>query len=121
MASTALHLPLLTMQLIRLEREDFNFYCPATGVPVYDEETGEPKATTVKGMWLNEIPNEPRFFCDELRAQWAAHSAIQDAVDESVDIVAFLKSVDKPDWIAFEISIFGGAICETSWTVLDLS
>ena len=121
MTSTAPHLPLLTMQLIRLEREDFNFYCPATGVPVYDEEKGEPKASTVKGIWLNELPDEPRFYCDELRAQWAAHSAIQDAIDEGVDIEVFLRRVEKPEWVAFEISIHGGAICDVSWTVLDLS
>lgn len=37
------------MQLIQLERDDWNFFCPATGEPVF-KETGEPNAATVRGV-----------------------------------------------------------------------
>ena len=59
-----------------------------------------------------------------LQAQWSAHIAIQDAADEGVDVVAFLRSVDKPNWVAFEITTCGvayGPVCSTTWTMLDLS
>jgi hypothetical protein len=58
-----------------------------------------------------------------LLPQWAAHIAIQDAADEGVDVVAFLKSVDQPGWVAFEITSCGmacGPVSSTTWTVLDL-
>ena len=81
------------MQLIQLERDDWNFFCPSTGQPV-SKDTGEPNV------------------------------AIQDAADESVDVVAFLKSVDQPGWAACENTSCGmacGPVCSTTWTVLDLS
>lgn len=111
------------MQLIQLERDDWNFFCPATGEPVF-KETGEPNAATVRGCWCHEVPDEPELRCDALKAQWAAHVAIQDAADENVDVVAFLRSVDKPGWVAFEITTCGmacGPVWSTTWTVLDLS
>ena len=46
------------MQLIQLERDDWNFFCPATGEPVF-KETGEPNASTVRGFWCHEVPDEP--------------------------------------------------------------
>jgi hypothetical protein len=111
------------MQLIQLERDDWNFFCPATGEPVF-KETGEPNAQSVRGFWCHEVPEEPELLCDELQLQWAAHLAIQDATDESFDVVSFLKSVDRPCWVAFEITTRGmacGPVCSTTWTVLDLS
>ena len=111
------------MQLIQLERDDWNFFCPATGEPVF-KENGEPNAKTVRGFWCHEVPEQPELLCDELQLQWAAHLAIQDAADESVDVVAFLKSVDMPCWVAFEITTSGmacGPVSETTWTVLDLN
>ena len=38
--------------------------------------------------------------------------------------MAFLKSLDKQGWVAFEINSCGmdcGLVCSTSWMVLDLS
>ena len=112
-----------SMQLIQLEREDWNFFCPSTGQPVFND-TGEPNASSVRGVWCHEVPDEPELLCTELQAQWAAHLAIQDAADEAVDVVAFLNSVDHPGWVAFEITTCGfacGPVSTTTWTVLDLS
>ena len=111
------------MQLIQLERDHWNFFCPATGEPVF-KETGEPNATTVRGIWCHEVPEEPDQLCDELSSLWAAHWAIQEAADEGVDVVAFLRGVNMAGWVAFEITSCGmacGPVCSTTWTVLDLS
>ena len=51
------------MQLIQLERDDWNFFCPATGEPVF-KETGEPNASTVRGFWCHEVPDEPELLCE---------------------------------------------------------
>ena len=107
------------MQLIQLEQEDWNVFCPSTGQLVFND-TGEPKASTVRGVWCHEVPDDPELLCTELQAHWA----IQDAADEVVDVVAFLNSVDHPGWVAFEITTSGfacGPVSTTTWTVLDLS
>jgi hypothetical protein len=111
------------MQLIRLERDDWNFFCPATGEPVF-KETGEPNASTVRGFWCHEVPEEPELLSEELQPHWVAHVANQDAAEEGVDVVAFLESIDQPCWVAFEITTCGfacGPVSSTTWTVLDLS
>ena len=48
------------MQLLQLERDDWNFFCPATGQPVF-KETGEANAPTLRGSWCHEVPEEPLF------------------------------------------------------------
>ncbi len=111
------------MQLIQLERKNWNFFCPSTGQPVFND-TGEPSASTVRGFWCHEVSYEPELLCTDLQAQWAAHLAIQDAADEAVDVVAFLKSVEHPGWVAFEITTCRfacGPVSTTIWTVLDLN
>lgn len=111
------------MQLIELQRDDWNFFCPSTGEPVF-KDTGEPNARSIRGLWFDEVPNEPEVLANELREAWAAHVAVQDTADEGVDIPAFLQSVDQPGWVAFAITSRGmacGPVCNTTWTVLDLS
>jgi hypothetical protein len=70
------------------------------------------------------VPDEPELLREELKAQWAAHVAIQDAAEESVDVVAFLKSVDQQGWVAFEITSCGMAcrpVCRTTCTMVALN
>lgn len=109
------------MQLIELERGDF--CCPSTGQAVF-KETGDPNASTVRGFWCHEVPDEPEFRREELQAQWAAHVAIQDDADESVDVVAFLKSLDQPAWVPFELTSRGMAcrpVYRTTCTMVALN
>jgi hypothetical protein len=111
------------MQLIQLERDDWNFFCPATGQPVF-KDTGEPNASMVRCFWCDEVPKDPELLSADLQPQWAAHIAIKEAADESVDVKAFLRSIDKPGWVAFEITSCGiacGPVRNTTWTVLDLN
>ena len=81
------------MQLIQIEWNDWNFFCPASGKPVF-KKTGEPNASTVRGFWCHEVPDKPKLLCEELQVEWAAYVSIQNALNEGVDVVAFLKSVD---------------------------
>ena len=78
----------------------------------------------MRGFWCHEVPDKPKLLCEELQAQWAAYVAIQDALNEGVDVVAFLKGVDEPGYVAFEITSCGfacGPVSSTTWTVLDLN
>ena len=111
------------MQLIQLERDDWNFFCPATGQPVF-KETGEANAPTLRGSWCHEVPEEPLFVAEDLLPEWEAHLAKQEAAEEGADVAAFLQAVDRPGWVAFQITTCGmacGPVWETTWTVLDLS
>ena len=61
---------------------------------------------------------------EELQPLWQAHLETQEAADEGADVVLFLQSVERPNWVAFEITTRGmacGPVWSTSWTVLDLS
>ena len=61
---------------------------------------------------------------EELQPLWQAHLETQEAADEGADVVCFLKSVERPNWVAFEITTCGmacGPVWSTAWTVLDLN
>jgi len=111
------------MQVIRLERNDWQFFCPATGEAVF-QESGEPNAKSVRGVWVDADTSEALVIAPELEAAWEQHKREREAIDEWPDLLAFLESVDQPGWVAFEITTCGmacGPICTTTWTVLDLS
>jgi hypothetical protein len=111
------------MQIIELERDDWNFFCPATGRPVFTDN-GEANTPALRGSWCHEVPEEPMHLADELKPLWQAHLETQDAAYEGADVVSFLLSVEKPNWVAFEIATCGmacGPVWSTAWTVLDLS
>lgn len=111
------------MQVIRLERNDWQFFCPATGEPVF-QESGEPNAKSVRGIWVDADTTEPMFITPPLEQAWAQHKQQQESIDEWPEISAFLEGVDLPGCVAFEITTCGiacGPICTTTWSVLDLS
>jgi len=111
------------MQLIQLDLDNWNFFCPATGRPVYRED-GEPNTPTFRGGWCDEVPEEPLDLAEELRPLWNAHLEAQEAADEGADVAAFLQSIERPNWVAFEITTRGmacGPVWSTAWTVLDLN
>ena len=110
------------MQIIELERDDWNFFCPATGRPVFTEH-GEPNTPALRGNWCHELPDEPMNLSEELQASWDAYLKNVEEADEDVDVVAFLGSVEQANWVAFEITTCGmacGPVWSTTWTVLDL-
>ena len=111
------------MQLIQLERDDWNFHCPASEMLVY-QENGEPAAPSFRGGWCHEVPTEPMDLAKELVPLWEAYVSRQAEIDGDVDVAEFLRSVDLPNWLAFEITTCGmacGPVWSTAWTVLDLN
>ena len=51
---------------------------PIPGQPVFND-TGEPNASTVRGVWRHEVPDELELLCTELRrpANWWNQSLIE--------------------------------------------
>ena len=81
------------MQVIRLERSDWQFFCPVTGEAVF-QESGEPNAKSVRGVWVNADTSEALFITPELEPAWEQHKKEREAIDEWPDLLEFLKSVD---------------------------
>ena len=111
------------MQIIELKRDDWNFFCPATDRPVFSED-GNPNTPALRGCWYQEVPEEPQHLAEELKPLWQQHLEAQAAAEEGADVVGFLRSVERPNWVAFAITTFGiacGPVWSTAWTVLDLS
>ena len=113
------------MQILTLERGHWNFFCPVTGKLVFKEEEVGINAETFRGCWSHEVPSEPINLAPELQAAWDVYAAaIEEDEDASLDVPAFLKGVELPGLVAFEVNltqVAGGAVWETTWTVLDLS
>lgn len=111
------------MQIIAVERWDNRFFCPVTGQAVVSE-FGEIQAPTVRGVWANEVPDEPMELAPELQTAWDAYTDGLDPDDFDIDIDAFLASVDHDGWVAFRVTSHGmacGPVSQTAWFVLDLS
>ena len=111
------------MQVIRLTRNDWQFYCPITGEKAFHDD-GEPNAKSVRGIWVDAEPSEPCYLSSELEDAWNVYKTAQEAKEEYCDLGEFLESVDKEGWIAFEITYAGygcGPVTTTTWTALDLN
>ena len=106
------------MQIIELERNDWTFFCPATGRPVFTDD-GEPNTPALRGSWCHEVPEEPMHLDEELKPLWQQHLDAQAARDEDADVVGFLKSLDRPNWVAFEITTCGMGIESSTLTPIE--
>jgi hypothetical protein len=110
------------MQIIELERNEGDFFCPSTGVKLFGED-GAPLSPAVRACWFSEEPSEPIHLDVDLLTQWEAHLEAQQAADDCPDVVTFLQGLQHPNWVAFEVNTFGmacGLVWNTTWTVLDL-
>ena len=110
------------MNVIEITRHDRDFFCPVTGRPVYDD-AGSPNTPAFRGLWINEIPDEPTIADPELERHWKAYVESVDEDEDFLEIGEFLASLDRPGLVAFEIITSGfacGPVSELAWTVLDL-
>ena len=111
------------MQVIQLELDDWHFFCPLTGQTVFHDD-GQPNAPTLCGGWCHEVPDEPVYLAEELKPLWQKYLAAQEAAEDLLDIPAFLRSVELPNWVAFELTTRGmacGPVWSQEWTVLELN
>jgi hypothetical protein len=111
------------MPIIELDLDEWNFFCPLTGQKVFTED-GQANAPTLRGGWCDEVPDEPIHLRGELKQLWQKYRKAQLAADDLLDIAAFLRSVELPNWVAFEITTRGmacGPVWSREWTVLELN
>ena len=111
------------MQLVQLDLQHNNFFCPVTGHHIVSSEHYEPSPALV-GMWHFEVLEEPCFFNDELEKAWDSYWNDLDE-DDLPDVPEFLEKIkdDYPNWVCFEITTRGmacGPTCEVVWYVINM-
>ncbi len=117
------------MQLIELSLSHFNFYCPATGELLCNEDDGvNEDAKSLMAYWLDLVFEEPHIKDETLKKDW---KAFQDKyADEnfgsSPNFEAFeswLKEYNRGNWVVFVITNSGiscGPSSSTVWWVIDM-
>lgn len=58
------------MQIIDLDLEHWNFYCPATGHKIQADGEGTHFPPSLKGLWIGEIPDSPEIKDPGLQRAW---------------------------------------------------
>lgn len=107
------------MQIIRYTRDDLEQYCPVTGRPLLD--AGEPHAPSVRGVWVDELMEEPTIVSPELQAAWDAFvAAAEDSEDGDVDGEQFLEEFVRDGWVVFELTNTESDVPSRGWVVVDL-
>jgi hypothetical protein len=111
------------MQIVRFERDNFDLFCPVSGQPVLDQNR-EPSAASLRGCWFELALDEPIGLCEELQESWRAHlESCGPSAGESA-IVTFLESLERSDWVAFQITSYEEPLRQiwfSTWYLLDLS
>jgi len=117
------------MQLIKLDLQHNNFFCPATGHHIVGPEHYVPSPAMV-GMWHFEVLEDPCFFDDNLQEAWDTYWNDLDE-DDLPDVPEFLEKMEasekggdiSPNWVCFEITTRGmacGPTCEVVWYLIDM-
>jgi len=99
------------MQIINLELDHYNFYCPVSGEYITTEEDGvNEDAPSFRGYWFDEFWDEPTIKDEKLNQLWTEYfhnlkksdpdykySDYTDKLDE------FFQSVEIKNFVVFKI------------------
>jgi len=117
------------MQLLNLELDHFNLYCPSTGEYILLEDEGvNEDALSLKGYWVDEVMGEPFIKDADLQKAWDAfienYEKENDDFPDYTEIETFLVNYPEPNWVIYKITTHGmacGPICSTAWNVVDMN
>ncbi len=117
------------MQLLELELDHLNLYCPSTGEYILLEDEGVNEASlSLKGYWIDEIMGEPFIKDADLQNAWdnfiENYEKQNDDFPDYTEIEAFLVNYPEPNWVIYKITTHGmacGPIWSTVWTLIDMN
>ncbi len=117
------------MQLLNLELDHFNLYCPSTGEYILLEDEGvNEEALSLKAYWVDEVMGEPFIKDGDLQKAWDAfvenYEKENDDFPDYTEIETFLVNYPEPNWVIYKITTHGmacGPICSTAWNVVDMN
>lgn len=115
------------MQIVELELNHYNFYCPATGhLILSDGGDGTENAKSLKGLWVDEVFEEPTFKDETFQKAWEEYyeKHLDEDTDFEFDILEkFLKETKNETWVCYKITTSGmacGPVSTTVWLVIDM-
>ena len=109
------------MQIIQLELDHDNFFCPVNGQRITGSQSYEASPAQL-GMWVDLVIDEPEINSPELEAKWQ-HYVEQLAEDDFTVMAEFFEAIDLPNHVCFEITTSGmacGPVSSTAWFVIDM-
>ena len=116
------------MQLLNLELDHFNFYCPATSDKILSEDDCNENSASFIGYWLDDFMTEPSIKNKDLKNAW---ETFLDEVDKQfqrepnfTEFESFLTNYPQPNWIIYKITTSGmacGAISSAVYHILDMN
>ena len=99
------------MQIINLELDHYNFYCPVSGEYITTEEDGVNEvALSFRGYWFDEFWDEPTIKDEKLNQLWTEYFDNLKASDPDYkysnytdNLDEFFQSVDIKNYVVFKI------------------
>jgi hypothetical protein len=109
------------MQIVKLDLNHYNFFCPATGEQILSDVECNDDAKSLQGYWVDEFFEEPIIKNKTLATDWNSFQKKNDAnYDSPFEMLRdFFTKYEKPGWVVFELCHEGDHI--TVWKVLDLN
>ena len=104
------------MQIVRLQLDHSNFYCPVTGQLIVNDEVFQASPATVF-TYIDEV-GEFEHILPELNEIWEGVEAEADDDDFAIDLFEkFVEKIEDGAIVCFEITTFGMACGPVSSTV----
>jgi hypothetical protein len=118
------------MQIVELELDHFNFFCPATGEQILSPTDCNEEAASLMGYWIDEMIYEPCLKDELLKKDFAAFMNYHEEQDEGFwlgfeELEQFFTEFDAPNWVVFKLTTrgmgCGGPMCSTVYFVIDMN
>ena len=116
------------MQLLNLELDHFNLFCPATGIQVLSEDYCNEDAPSTMGYWLDEFLSEPTITNEKLQLAWDIfyfnYKKLHQKEPNKEAIESFFIQYPEPNWVIFKIkntNMSGGSIFDTTYHIVNMN
>jgi hypothetical protein len=115
------------MQIIELELDYYDFFCPATGEQILYEDDCNEDAKSLQAYWVDLFFEEP--FIKNIKLANAWENFLEKNENKSQGsfkmLEDFFRQYPEPHWVVFSLTNSGvgcgGESSSTSWLVLDLN
>lgn len=110
------------MQIIKLDLDHWNFFCPVTGAQILSEESKHPVPPSLKGLWISEIWDEPMLHDAKLQEAWEIlYKSLDEEENDAECVEKFLTYYVHPQYIAFQLNCGTAFHSDSSWVIIDMN
>ena len=110
------------MNIVDLNLDHYDFYCPVTGAKILADGEELPLPSTVRALWVHECAEDPIHLDPSLVKKWEAWEECKNEDDfVSEHINAFVGAIDEPNWVTFSIRTGGGLLPERLTLIIDMN